>query len=543
MPSPAGLLSWGTQLIGAAPISQQRPLAAGIAEVIAAATDLLGSGQAWAAAAAMASPTTLSAAETSLSATSLAATSLAATSVSAMSVATVSAATTAAATTAVATTAVAAAGHHGLRPGELPLPLLMLAIGGIFLSTLAISKFSLRIGVPAILGVLVFGLLIDPNVEVFNHQRIETLHTLSLSMLLFYAGLRTQLRSIRGFLEYGVLLALAGVISTSLILGLITWCTASPHPGFFGFGFMELPLSLAMLVGACLGSIDAGATISVLGDQRSRFPPRLRSLLQFESSLSDPLAILFVGLIIGLSTPEGAMSTEHLVHTQLQLFIQKISSGVLLGVIMGYLARFSLEQLVEEHEQLLVLGIAVALLSYGLADQLGGSGFIASYVTGMVLCNANYRNRRITPETLQQTLLPFNTMTEISVFLIFGIMLDPMALLPALPEGLVVGLALMLVARPLSVLLVQRWSPFNRREGLLISWCGLRGAVPLALSFEVVDWIPRLRGVAPENIQALVRTTQGVVCTVVVLTLLVQALTLHVLGRRLGLIQPAEVHA
>jgi cell volume regulation protein A len=501
MPSPEGLLSWGTQLIGAAPISLLRPLSAGLAEAFAAAAQLLDAGQARAAATALA------------------------------------------AVAAPATTAAAQGVHHALRPGELPLPLLMLAIGGIFLGTLAISKFSLKIGVPAILGVLVLGLLIDPSVATFNHARIETLHTLSLSMLLFYAGLRTQLRSIRGFIEYGVLLALAGVISTSLILGMITWFTASPQPQFFGFGFMQLPLGLAMLMGACLGSIDAGATISVLGDHRSRFPPRLRSLLQFESSLSDPLAILFVGLIIGLSTPEGAMSTEHLVHTQLQLFIQKISSGVLLGVIVGYVARFSLEQLVEEHEQLLVLGIAVALLAYGIADQLGGSGFISSYVTGLVLCNTSYRNRRITPEALQQTLLPFNTMTEIAVFLIFGIMLDPWALLPALPEGLVVGLCLMLVARPLSVLLVQRWSPFNRREGLLISWCGLRGAVPLALSFEVVDWIPRLRGVTAENIQFLILTTQGVVCTVVVLTLLVQALTLHLLGRRLGLIQPVQAQA
>jgi cell volume regulation protein A len=90
------------------------------------------------------------------------------------------------------------------------------------------------------------------------------------------------------------------------------------------------------------------------------------------------------------------------------------------------------------------------------------------------------------------------------------------------------------------VLLMQRWSPFNRREGLLISWCGLRGAVPLALSFDVVNWIPKLRGVAPDDIHALIHTTQGVLFTVVVLTLLVQALTLHLLGRRLGLIQPAE---
>lgn len=423
-----------------------------------------------------------------------------------------------------------------LRPGEVPLTTLMIAVGGIFLGTLAISKFSLKIGIPAILGVLIFGLMIDPNVEIFNHSRIEALHTLSLSMLLFYAGLKTEFRSIRGFLEYGILLAVVGVVSSSLVLGLITWCTASPDSSHLGFGFLQLPLSLAMLVAACLGSIDAGATISVLADQRHQFPQRLRSLLEFESSLSDPLAILFVGLIIGLSTQGYELKAELAILTQLQLFIQKIATGVLLGVVIGYLARFSLEQLVKEHDQLLILGISIALLSYGVADFMGGSGFIATYATGLFLSNNHYRNTQITPAALQQTLLPFNTMTEISVFLIFGMVMDPLELLPALPEGLLVGLSLMLLARPLSVLLVQRWSPFNRREALLISWCGLRGAVPLALSFEMVDQIPHLQGIKADQVLPLVRTCEGIVFTAVVLTLLVQALSLHMLARRLGLV-------
>ena len=110
----------------------------------------------------------------------------------------------------------------------IPLPLVTVVIGGLFLCTLAISRFSLRIGAPATLGVLLFGLSINTDSELFNHDAIEWLHTLSLSMLLFYAGLRTELRSIRGFLEYGLLLGVGGVIVSSLLLGLIVCFVSSP---------------------------------------------------------------------------------------------------------------------------------------------------------------------------------------------------------------------------------------------------------------------------------------------------------------------------
>lgn len=80
-------------------------------------------------------------------------------------------------------------------------------VGALFLGTLAISRFSLKIGVPTVLGVLLLGLCINTNLTLFSNDTIEWLHTISLSMLLFYAGLRTELRSIRGFLEYGVVLA------------------------------------------------------------------------------------------------------------------------------------------------------------------------------------------------------------------------------------------------------------------------------------------------------------------------------------------------
>ncbi|NDC16084.1 MAG: hypothetical protein EBZ76_13205 [Synechococcaceae bacterium WB9_2_170] len=103
----------------------------------------------------------------------------------------------------------------------LPLPLVTTVVGGLFMGTLAISRFSLRAGIPAILGVLLFGLAINPESPLISHETIERLHTLSLSMLLFYAGLSTELRSIRGFLEYGLMLAVGGVVISSLLLGVM----------------------------------------------------------------------------------------------------------------------------------------------------------------------------------------------------------------------------------------------------------------------------------------------------------------------------------
>ena len=430
----------------------------------------------------------------------------------------------------------ASGGHATIRQAAatLPLPLLTITIGGLFLGTLAISRFSLKIGVPAILGVLLFGLAINTNAELFSHTAIERLHTLSLSMLLFYAGLRTELRSIRGFLEYGLLLALGGVVLSSVLLGLIVWFVASPNAGGIELGFNQIPLAVAMLIASCLGSTDAGATLNVLRSLRRPLPVRLRCLLEFESSVNDPAAILFLGMVIGVFSINQSAGSEGILVEQMQLFLQKIGSGLVMGVILGYAARFSLEKLIEADHELLILGVSIALLSYGCSELLDGSGFISAYVTGMFLSNHRYRNARITPSSLVDTLLPFNTMTEITVFLIFGLSMHPSRILASLPEGIVVALGMMLVARPLSVLAFQAFSPFTLRESLLVSWCGLRGAVPLALSFSMVEAIPHLRGVNPASVSSLVQNAEVIVFCVVVVNLLVQGLSLPLICRWLG---------
>ncbi|MFM7313329.1 MAG: cation:proton antiporter [Cyanobium sp.] len=430
------------------------------------------------------------------------------------------------------------------------LPIVMVVIGAMFLGTLAISRISLRFGVPAVLGVLLLGLAIKPHFVLLSETTITWIHTLTLSMLLFYAGLRTELNTIRGFLRFGLLLAFGGVLISTLVLGLIIWFTASPMAGGIELGFEQIPLAMALLLAACLGSTDAGATLSVLGSVGRAVPHRLRALLEFESAMNDPAAILFLGIVVALSGSriDGELPLLQLVVRELQLFVQQIGSGLILGLLLGLLASFALNRLVHRSEELLVLGVSLGLLSYGIAELLGGSGFISVYITGMFLSNFHYNNSHITPEILQETLLPFNTMAEITVFLIFGLATSPTELLPSLSEGAVTALGLMLIARPVSVFALQRWSPFSRRESVLISWCGLRGAVPLALSFVATDGIGTLQGLDPERIRVLQSNGAGIVFMVVVLNLLLQGITLPHLCRWLGVQQvpasdPAEAAA
>lgn len=420
---------------------------------------------------------------------------------------------------------------------QVSLPVVMVVIGAMFLGTLAISRFSLRFGIPAVLGVLLFGLSINPSFEIFSHTTIEWIHTLTLAMLLFYAGMCTELSSIRGFLRYGLVLAFGGALISSLLLGLIIWFTASPTAGGVDLGFDQVPLSVALLIAACLGSTDAGATLSVLETVGGQIPRRLRALVEFESSMNDPAAILFLGIVLALggSAERGERAISLVLLNQLQLFVQKLGSGLILGVLLGLLASFCLNRLVQRKEELLILGISLGLLSYGIAEMLGGSGFISVYITGLFLCNFHYSNSHITPSILQETLLPFNTMTEITVFLIFGLAMQPLRLLDSISEGVVAAVGLMVIARPLSVLALQPWSPFNLREAALISWCGLRGAVPLALSFAAMDAIPTLPGIDAALVRPLQLNAEGIVFIVVLLNLLLQGLTLPHLSRWLKL--------
>ncbi len=410
-----------------------------------------------------------------------------------------------------------------------PLEAQVLFIGVVFLGTLIVSRFSIRVGIPAILGVLLLGLMINIHVLDVGHNEVESIHTFALALLLFYAGLKTDLQSIRGFLEYGLLLAIGGVaISTAILGGAIFWLSSASGTALAPGLHDAMPIGAAFLIAACLGSTDAGATLSVLRQVQKQVPERVRHLLEFESSVNDPSALIVYSICLSLFTisSEPAQSMSTMALRASSNLLQQLGSGLLVGIGFGYLAKVVINRFVIDKEQLLVVAMSIAFVDYGCTHFLGGSGYVAVYVTGVFMANLHYQDAQINHQSIQEVLLPFNTMTEISIFLLFGLLVNPADLVPCLPAGLAAAVALMLLARPISVLCFQRFSPFNLRDSSLIAWCGLRGAVPLALSFNVATAIPNLKGLDPALAAQLAHNCQSIVFIAVILNLLIQGLSL-----------------
>jgi cell volume regulation protein A len=351
----------------------------------------------------------------------------------------------------------------------------------------------------------------------------------ALALLLFYAGLKTDIQSIRGFLEYGLLLAVGGVAISTLILGAAIYWLSSATGTSLVPGLAEtMPLGAAFLIAACLGSTDAGATLSVLRQVQRQVPERVRHLLEFESSVNDPSALIIYSICLSFFTVTSSAgeSMSAMALSATSSLLQKLGSGLLVGVGFGYVAKLVINRFVIDKEQLLVVAMSIAFVDYGCTHFLGGSGYVAVYVTGVFMANLHYQDAQINHQSIQEVLLPFNTMTEISIFLLFGLLVNPADLLPSLPAGVAAAAALMLLARPVSVFCFQHFSPFNLRDSSLIAWCGLRGAVPLALSFNVANAIPNLKGLDPALASELAQNCQSIVFIAVILNLLLQGLSL-----------------
>ncbi|MEY3463124.1 MAG: hypothetical protein RLZZ468_902 [Cyanobacteriota bacterium] len=417
----------------------------------------------------------------------------------------------------------------------LPMAGMFSLIAFAFLATLIVSKLSTRVGIPAILGVLLLGVIVTPDAAILSPEGAETLHVVSLSMLLFYAGLSSNFTNLRQLLGYGLLLAVGGVMVSSVLFAAGIWVishgTGSLVPGGVG-----LPLSVCFLVASCLGSTDAGATLSVLRSVRRLVPPHIKTLVEFESSINDPAAILFLLLVIGLSTQTAGQDVDsiHSIAIQIQTFLKSIGSGIMVGLILTYVAQFILNSVLTSRDQVLVVGMSLAMASYGISTLLGGSGYITAFVTGAFLSNNIYKNPYITPELVENSLEPFNTMMELVVFMLFGLLFDPSKLTSYILPGVLMSLMLMFIARPLSVIVFKPFSSLNQRETALVCWCGLRGAVPLALSYSVIHSLPQISGITAEQARLIGEEVQNLIFVIVVTNLCLQGFSLPKVCRWLG---------
>lgn len=378
------------------------------------------------------------------------------------------------------------------------------------------AKISDRFGIPALLLFLVIGMAAGsdgPGGIVFDDAELASqVGTIALAYILFSGGLDTRWDAVRPVLLPGITLATWGTLVTALIAGLAA---------VFIF---DLPPALGFLVGAIVSSTDAAAVFSVLRSRGVGLRGRLRPLLELESASNDPMAVfLTIGFTVMVTTPETA------VGSLIWLFVRQMTIGAAIGMSLAWIAVRLLNRLRLGYEGLYpVLTLAFVLLIFGVADVLGGSGFLAVYLAGISMA----RHRLIHKRSLMRFHDGVGWLMQITMFLLLGLLVFPSRLLEVALPGLVLAAVLMLVARPIAVALSVFGTSWGFRDRVLISWVGLRGAVPIILAtFPLAEGIERAD------------TIFDAVFFVVLLSVALQGTTVPLAARWLGVRAPTGIAA
>lgn len=376
--------------------------------------------------------------------------------------------------------------------------LLAAGIGGALLAD--------RMRVPGLLLFLGLGMLAGSEaiggIEFDDAGLAQTLGTIALVLILFEGGLTAGWSEIRPVLRTAASLATLGTLVTAVVAGLAAKL------------IFDLTVLEGMLVGAAIAATDSAAIFAVL--RRSTVEKRLARSLEGESGMNDPVALLLViGFIDwiqdpGYGLPEMAAG-----------LVLKLALGAVIGLALGRLAALTLERVRLPSDGLYpVATMAIAGLSYGLAELLHGSGFLAVYLTALGLGSARIPAKR--------TLVSFHEglgwIAQISLFILLGLLVFPGQLGDVALKGLALSALLILVARPLATWVATALASFNARERLMLGWAGLRGATPIWLAtFPVVAGIG-----AGDNLFSIV-------FFVVVTSTLIQGASFEPLAIRLGL--------
>ncbi|MBS1554258.1 MAG: potassium/proton antiporter [Bacteroidetes bacterium] len=336
----------------------------------------------------------------------------------------------------------------------------------LFISIVA-SKTSFRLGIPTLLLFLAIGMLAGSDgvggIHFDDPKSTQFLGIIAMTLILFSGGMDTKTESIRPVLKNGIALATIGVLVTALSVG------------WFASWLLKIPLLTGMLLGAIVSSTDAAAVFSILRTRNIGLKGNLRPLLEFESGSNDPMAYFLTIVFIELVQEP---------NTSMILLIPKFLKGMLLGAACGFgsgrLMTLTLNRIRLDVEGLYpVLVLSMIFFTFSFTDSMGGNGFLAVYLSGIILGNGNVVHKK----SLIKFFDGWAWLMQIIMFLTLGLLVFPSQIVPIMWEGLLLSIFLILVARPLAVFICLSFSKdLNNRKKIFVSWVGLRGAAPIVFA-------------------------------------------------------------
>jgi cell volume regulation protein A len=388
---------------------------------------------------------------------------------------------------------------------------LLLVVGAILAASILVALGASRTGVPSLVAFLVLGMLLGSDgpggIEFDDAELARTVGVIGLAAILFEGGLSTSWRRLRQVAVPAALLSTVGVAVTTILTGLAA-------RALFDLAWLE-----SFLLGAVVASTDAAAVFATL--RYTNIRRRLARTLEAETGGNDPMAIaLTIGLIEWIDEPSFAFPELAL------LVVRELGLGLVVGVVLGALAMQAFGRLPHAIGAFApVASVAAGCLSFGAAEVIGGSGFLAVYLVGLAVGS--------TPSRFRRQLVAFHEglafLAQVAMFVVLGLLVFPSDLPPVVVAGLALAALLVLAIRPAAVWASTALNDYSARERALLGWAGLRGAVPIVLgTFVLSSDIPNAE------------TIFNAVFFVVVVSALVQGTTLERVAERLGLVTPGR---
>ena len=398
----------------------------------------------------------------------------------------------------------------------------ILLIGAILIfCAIMISKTGYRFGIPTLLLFLLVGMGFGTDglgLEFNSAKDAQFIGMIALSIILFTGGMDTKLRDIKPVMAQGMILSTVGVLITTLLTGgFIFWLS--------GFSSMNIamPILTSLLLAATMSSTDSASVFNLLRSQRMNLKENLKPMLELESGSNDPMAYMLTIALIQVIASGSGFDFGLLVK---DLLVQFFVGGVM-GYAFGRLAVWLINKVNLSNSSLYpILLLSLVFITFTITDLLHGNGYLAVYILGVIVGNA----RLVFRKEINTFMNGLTWFSQIVMFLSLGLLVNPHEMLGVSVCAMLIGLFMIFVARPLTVMLCLL--PFRQmtfKAKCFVSWVGLRGAVPIIFAtYPVVSEIPGSQVIF------------NIVFFITLLSLIFQGMTIAPVAKWLSLDLPEE---
>ncbi|MBQ8071086.1 MAG: potassium/proton antiporter [Bacteroidales bacterium] len=353
--------------------------------------------------------------------------------------------------------------------------LLLIASILVFFAILT-TKVGNKFGTPSLLLFLILGMVVGADgigLKFQDYEIAESIGHFAMTVILFSGGLETSLKDVKPVMKQGVLLSTLGVFLTVVLTGLFIWLVLPGMIGSIGSTILG-----CFLLSAVMSSTDSASVFSILRGKKMHLRENLGPMLELESGSNDPMAYVLTIILVQVLSSTKAVGMGAMALTGIWVLFLQMVVGFAVGMLVGYGATYLLNKVNLSSSSLYsVLILSIGFFANGIASVLDGNGLLSLYIAAIIIGNKAELRRK------NYILSFFDGMTwlmQLLMFLVLGLLARPSQMGGIILPALIIGVFMMLVARPASVFLcLLPFKGISVRAKLLVSWVGLKGAGPI----------------------------------------------------------------